>query len=214
MSSAKWWPFCLGTNVLNVTPSPSSRHRRKAMMGPPWDLAKPKLTSGTSPRTRWRRAPALSAYRWAPTSVPHRRAWPLDSRDTSLTSRWVTVTSHGVADHPAGIDCLFNSSFRPRKNKEGITPPFIKSQQYGKHSEVMASSWHHCISSSYRWLSSRLQYLHYVNTGDNIEGILPKGPNLPCVSMAGRALFAGYHWLICCLVLSCHTYSPARTWYV
>ena len=27
-----------------------------------------------------------------------------------------------------------------------------------------------------------------------IEGILPKGPYLPCVSMAGRALFAGYHW--------------------
>ena len=27
-----------------------------------------------------------------------------------------------------------------------------------------------------------------------IEGILPKGPYLPCVSMAGRALLAGYHW--------------------
>ena len=26
----------------------------------------------------------------------------------------------------------------------------------------------------------------------NIEGILPKGPYLPCVSMAGRALLAGY----------------------
>ena len=26
-----------------------------------------------------------------------------------------------------------------------------------------------------------------------IEGILPKGPYLPCVSMAGRALLAGYH---------------------
>ena len=25
------------------------------------------------------------------------------------------------------------------------------------------------------------------------EGILPKGPYLPCVSMAGRALLAGYH---------------------
>ena len=30
-----------------------------------------------------------------------------------------------------------------------------------------------------------MQYWH-------IEGILPKGPYLPCVSMAGRALFAGY----------------------
>ena len=27
----------------------------------------------------------------------------------------------------------------------------------------------------------------------NIEGILPKGPYLPCVSMAGRALLAWYH---------------------
>ena len=27
----------------------------------------------------------------------------------------------------------------------------------------------------------------------NIEGILPQGPYLPCVSMAGRALLAGYH---------------------
>ena len=30
-------------------------------------------------------------------------------------------------------------------------------------------------------------------TGSDIEGILPKGPYLPCVSMAGRALLAGYH---------------------
>ena len=27
-----------------------------------------------------------------------------------------------------------------------------------------------------------------------IEGVLSKGPYLPCVSMAGRALLAGYHW--------------------
>ena len=27
----------------------------------------------------------------------------------------------------------------------------------------------------------------------DIEGILPKGPYLPCVSMAGRAILAGYH---------------------
>ena len=30
------------------------------------------------------------------------------------------------------------------------------------------------------------------NWHSNIEGILPKGPYLPCVSMAGRALSAGY----------------------
>ena len=31
-----------------------------------------------------------------------------------------------------------------------------------------------------------IQWMH-------IDGILPKGPYLPCVSMAGRALLAGYH---------------------
>ena len=30
----------------------------------------------------------------------------------------------------------------------------------------------------------------------NFQGILPKGPYLPCVSMAGRALLAGYHRLV------------------
>ena len=33
--------------------------------------------------------------------------------------------------------------------------------------------------------------LHYLSF--HIEGILPKGPYLPCVSLAGRALLAGYH---------------------
>ena len=31
-----------------------------------------------------------------------------------------------------------------------------------------------------------------INNNKHIEGILPKGPYLPCVSMAGRALLAGY----------------------
>ena len=30
----------------------------------------------------------------------------------------------------------------------------------------------------------------------HIEGILPKGPYQPCVSMAGRALLAGYPWYL------------------
>ena len=32
----------------------------------------------------------------------------------------------------------------------------------------------------------------YLNDTTHIEGILPKGPYLPCVNMAGRALLAGY----------------------
>ena len=55
----------------------------------------------------------------------------------------------------------------------------------------------------------------------HIDGILPKGPYLPCVSMAGRALLAGYHrymqckshYLPCCsrgkLTLSVSLHSPS-----
>ena len=46
-----------------------------------------------------------------------------------------------------------------------------------------------------------------------IEGILPKGPYLPCVSMAGRALLAGYHrydswcsWKRIARVTTCHVH--------
>ena len=53
----------------------------------------------------------------------------------------------------------------------------------------------------------------------HIEGILPKGPYLPCVSMAGRALLAGYpryhdceHWSImqniCIVVTLTKLYTP------
>ena len=45
-------------------------------------------------------------------------------------------------------------------------------------------------------------WLEYTGMDDmwlilQIEGILPKGPYLPCVSMAGRALLAGYHRNMC-----------------
>ena len=43
--------------------------------------------------------------------------------------------------------------------------------------------WGQCIHVS--------QYLQWERSA-HIEGILPKGPYLPCVSMTGRALFAGY----------------------
>ena len=41
---------------------------------------------------------------------------------------------------------------------------------------------------------------YLIITSCNIEGILPKGPYLPCVSMAGRALLAGYHRYVRCEV--------------
>ena len=48
-----------------------------------------------------------------------------------------------------------------------------------------------------RWCSHKLHMCIR-----DIEGILPKGPYLPCLSMAGRALLAGYHW-----------YELARVWF-
>ena len=43
-----------------------------------------------------------------------------------------------------------------------------------------------------RWiLSYQLAVLRF--WWHHIEGVLPKGPYLPCVSMAGRALLEGYH---------------------
>ena len=42
------------------------------------------------------------------------------------------------------------------------------------------------------WLTPET-HLNIKNILPGIEGILPKGPYRPCVSMAGRALLAGYH---------------------
>ena len=48
--------------------------------------------------------------------------------------------------------------------------------------------------------STLIQVMAWGQTGykplPEFEGILPKGPYQPCVSMAGRALLAGYHWLL------------------
>ena len=40
--------------------------------------------------------------------------------------------------------------------------------------------------------SKTVVFKYNVNNQHLIDGILPKGPYLPCVSMAGRALLAGY----------------------
>ena len=53
------------------------------------------------------------------------------------------------------------------------------------------------FSFSYCIFTSRLPF--------EFEGILPKGAYLPCVSMAGRALLAGYHWII---LSNCYFYFP------
>ena len=45
-----------------------------------------------------------------------------------------------------------------------------------------------------------------------IKGILPKGPYLPCVSMAGRALLAGYHWYVAYQFQNVQTQPNFFTW--
>ena len=44
-------------------------------------------------------------------------------------------------------------------------------------------------------------YKFWTMTLVNIEGIMPKEPYLPCVSMAGRALLAGYHRYIVAVLI-------------
>ena len=54
---------------------------------------------------------------------------------------------------------------------------------------------HHPVPPSHnRSPSGRLRHRHHSHRWviQDIEGIMPKGPYLPCVSMAGRALSAGY----------------------
>ena len=51
--------------------------------------------------------------------------------------------------------------------------------------------------------SNQFESLHKQMAVWQIEGILPKGPYLPCVSMEDRALLAGYHRNIPCSLLIC-----------
>ena len=55
---------------------------------------------------------------------------------------------------------------------------------------------------------------HDVKCDEYIEGILPKGPYLPCVSMAGRALLAGYHRYILLLKQSAIYHLFIKLWVV
>ena len=38
-------------------------------------------------------------------------------------------------------------------------------------------------------------------TKHKFEGTLPKGPYLPCVNMAGKAVLAGYHRIVHCQII-------------
>ena len=54
----------------------------------------------------------------------------------------------------------------------------------------------------------------YANVLADIKGILPKGPYLPCVSMAGRALLAGYHRYVEFRLLLPRFWSCLTQWWI
>ena len=57
-------------------------------------------------------------------------------------------------------------------------------------------------------------YYNMVRSLSNVEGILPKGPYLPCVSMAGRALLAGYHrYKQCTMRAQCRCCCVFKIWF-
>ena len=49
---------------------------------------------------------------------------------------------------------------------------------------------------SMKWIKHMHALIMFFSYLSSVEGILPKGPYLPCVSMAGRPFLAGYHRVV------------------
>ena len=62
------------------------------------------------------------------------------------------------------------------------------------HERVPGQS--HCLTRNPPNAMKPLMFVFSSIQNLHLEGILPKGPYLPCVSMAGRAFSAGYHRLM------------------
>ena len=57
------------------------------------------------------------------------------------------------------------------------------------------------------------EYVNWPITGQgNIQGILPKGPYQPCVTMVGRTLLEGYPRYLVVSLVSCHHQDPC--WHI
>ena len=75
-----------------------------------------------------------------------------------------------------------------------FTQPFIQTQI--KENNKAPPHWPLWVEfTGDRWIPRTKGQLcfHLMTSSCDIVGILPKRPYLPCVSMAGRALLAGYH---------------------
>ena len=136
--------------------------------------------------------------------------------------RWRHNERDGVSNHqPHG--CLLSRLFRRRSKKtlklhvtgpcEGNSPVTGGSPAHRVSNAENASIWwRHHVPGGYIWcaiihhlfkLEKANDYLVILEAtllGNvwHIEGILPKGPYLPCVNMAAMALLAGYHRYYIC----------------
>ena len=71
----------------------------------------------------------------------------------------------------------------------------------GEHDQGTLGRTQQEATGSWSAIQNQVLYtgISFQNSSDiaYIEGNLPKGPHLPCVSMADRALLAGYHRYVC-----------------
>ena len=63
------------------------------------------------------------------------------------------------------------------------------------HLPLQSLKFDHLAPNMHLWSLLPIFLCQNQKPSTHCEGILPKGPYLPCVSMAGRALLAGYHRL-------------------
>ena len=87
------------------------------------------------------------------------------------------------------LSCLLHSKYYPSR-RSGDCLLYLVKKTTGDHIPL-------------KWCYNRHHILYVAHTHGisfassfDFKGILPKGPYLPCVSMAGRALLAGYHRIL------------------
>ena len=121
---------------------------------------------------------------WGPSGADRTQVGPMLAPWTLLSGTWtgrcqpVLVGPVNVSHEITLIHTQYGTSTGPAQ------------AQYWPNPGLM---WYVC-EESYIRLTSRKH--HDFSNHWQFEGILPKGPYLPCVSMAGRALLAGYHRFI------------------
>ena len=113
-------------------------------------------------------------------------------------------TVHGIGPMPQCNSVKENPRIHKHTTRCSVFIIFIQQTQYnwpwraqnnGAYSLSGISTWYPLSSQApVFWFTTLTPEQNGCHFGrQHIEGILPKGPYLPCVSMVGRALLAGYH---------------------